>query len=342
LILLLLLIANHPKLSLHVGLWIARKASQMDHGPLRMVADQCPWVFADSLLNAWGKAAQLCRRQRVITPFRLGLALTATGANPRVETIADVHCGFHAFFGTSRTSQAFDHQGAPPRLADVARPAPERFVGEMPLTVLGLEQGRALTELRPIVSQDGRACAIHDALREVCPGRFKVVQPAAVALPTTMDCLCDAPTTVVLTPDTTNAQAFVPEPASLRGSWLLADRGSLALHALCRGQDAGGFLLIRATAGMHPQVVEALRADGTRLRSLRHTPLQALPAKRPKRQQVDLVVRWQVDEHPLGQRLISRWNRQTRRCCSVVTHLAATRSPLEMTCRVSQWREPGA
>jgi hypothetical protein len=35
-----------------------------------------------------------------------------------------------------------------------------------------------------------------------------------------MDLLCDAPTTVVLTPDTTNEQAFLPEPASLRTSAL--------------------------------------------------------------------------------------------------------------------------
>jgi hypothetical protein len=34
---------------------------------------------------------------------------------------------------------------------------------------------------------------------------------------------------VVLTPDTTNEQAFLPEPATLRGSLLLADRGYLDL-----------------------------------------------------------------------------------------------------------------
>ena len=79
----------------------------MDHGHLSMVADKFQWVFSEALLNACGKEAKLCRRQRVITPFRLGLALTATCASQQVETIADFHCGFNALFGTTITYKAF-------------------------------------------------------------------------------------------------------------------------------------------------------------------------------------------------------------------------------------------
>ena len=100
-----------------------------------------------------------------------------------------------------------------------------RLIGELSLKVLGFAKGRAFAEFRHIVIQDGSSFAIHDGLREVFPGRFTVVKPAAVELHTTMDLLCDAPTTVVLTPDTTSEQAFLPEPTSLRASWLLADRG---------------------------------------------------------------------------------------------------------------------
>ena len=79
----------------------------MDHGQLSMVVDKFQWVFSESLLNACGKDVKFCRRQRVITPFRLGLALTATCASQRVETIADFHCGFNALFGTTITYKAF-------------------------------------------------------------------------------------------------------------------------------------------------------------------------------------------------------------------------------------------
>src|SRR5436190_11035935 len=243
----------------------------MDHGQLSMVADKFQWVFSEALLNACGTETKFCRRERLITPFRLGLALVATSASDYVDTLADFHRSFCALWDVTLSYKALYDQLAKPRFADFMRAMTERLVGEMTLKVFGFTKGQAFSEFRHIVIQDGTSFAIHDALREVFPGRFKTVKPAAVELHTTMDLLCDAPTTVVLTPDTASEQPFLPEPASLRASLLLADRGYLDLHYLRRVQDAGGFFLIRAKAGMNPQVVEAFREDGTRLRSLRNS-----------------------------------------------------------------------
>jgi hypothetical protein len=310
----------------------------MDHGQLSMVADKFQWVFSEVLLNACGKEVKFCRRQRVITPFRLGLALTATCASQHVETIADFHCGFNALFGTTITYKAFYNQVAKPHFADFARTMTERLISEMTLKVLGFAKGQAFAAFRHIVIQDGSSFAIHDGLREVFPGRFKVVKPAAVELHTTMDLLCDAPTTVVLTPDTTSEQAFLPEPASLRASLLLADRGYVDLHYLCRVQDEGGFFLIRAKAGMNPHVVEAFREDGKRLRSLRNKSLKAIHAKLPKRQRVELLVQWHVDGAPLCLRLILSWNRRTKSFCYFLTNLPSKGYPILVICRAYKWR----
>ena len=310
----------------------------MDHGQLSMVADKFQWVFSEPLLNACGTEAKFCRRQRIITPFRLGLALTATCAGQSVATLADFHRGFNALWGTTITYKAFYNQVAKSRFATFARPMTSRLIGDMTLKVLGFAKGRAFAEFRHIVLQDGSSFAIHDGLREVFPGRFKAVKPAAVELHTTMDLLCDTPTTVVLTPDTTSEQAFLPEPASLRASLLLADRGYLDLHYLRRLQDAGGFFIIRAKAGMNPQVVEAFREDGKRLRSLRNKPLKAIHAKLPKRQRVELVVEWQVETHPLRLRLLISWNCQTKEFCYLLTNLLAQRYPLDMIYRAYKWR----
>ena len=310
----------------------------MDHGQLSMVADKFQWVFSEALLNACGKNVKFCRRQRIITPFRLGLALTATCASQRVETIADLHCGFNALFGTTITYKAFYNQVAKPHFADFARTMTERLISEMTLKVLGFAKGHAFAAFRHIVIQDGSSFAIHDSLREVFPGRFKAVKPAAVELHTTMDLLCDAPTTVVLTPDTTSEQAFLPEPTSLKNSLLLADRGYLDLHYLRRVQDAGGFFLIRAKAGMNPQVLEAFREDGKRLRSLRNKSLQTIHAKLPKRQRVELRVQWLVDGAPLCLRLILSWNRRTKSFCYFLTNLSSQQYPIEVICRAYKWR----
>lgn len=310
----------------------------MDHGQLSMVADKFQWVFSEVLLNGCGKAVKFCRRQRVLTPFRLGLALTATCASQRVETIADFHCGFNALFGTTVTYKAFYNQVAKPHFADFARTMAARLISDMTLKVLGFAKGRAFGEFRHIVIQDGSSFAIHDGLREVFPGRFKAVKPAAVELHTTMDLLCDAPTTVVLTPDTTNEQAFLPEPVSLQESLVLADRGYLDLHYLHRVQEAGGFFIIRAKAGMNPRVVEAFREDGKRLRSLRNKPLKAIQAKLPKRQRVELLVAWQVETHTLRLRLLISWNRRKKEFCYLVTNLPAKRYGLDMIFRAYKWR----
>jgi hypothetical protein len=223
--LLWIFLAIHPKLLLCLLFEKQRKASPMDHGQLSMVVDKFQWVFAESLLNACGKAVQFGRRQRVSTPFRLGLALTATCASQRGETLADVHGGFHALFGTPITYKAFYKQVAKPHLAEFARTMTARLIRDRTLKVLGCEKGHACAEFRPILLQDGSALAIHDGLREVFPGRFTAVKPAAVELHTTMDLLGDAPTTVVLPPDTAQEQAFVPAPATRRASVLLAERG---------------------------------------------------------------------------------------------------------------------
>src|SRR2546427_2295523 len=310
----------------------------MDHGQLRMGADKFPWVFSEALLNACGKEARFCRRERLMTPFRLGLALVATSASHHVDTLADFHRSFCALWDVTLAYKAFYDQLAKPRFADCMRAMTARLVGERTLKVFGFTQGQAFAACRPLVIQDGTACAMHDALREVFPGRFKAVKPAAVALHTTMDLLCDAPTTVVFTPDTTSEQAFLPEPPSLRDSLLLADRGYVDLHYLRRVQDEGGFFLIRAKAGMNPQVIEAFREDGKRLRSLRNKSLQTIHPKLPKRQRVELVVQWQVDGRPLRLRLIISWNRRTKSFCYLLTNLSSRRYPLDTICRAYTWR----
>src|SRR3989442_2338427 len=310
----------------------------MDHGHLSMVADKFQWVFSEPLLNACGKDVKFCRRQRILTPFRLGLALTATCASQRVETIADFHCGFNALVGTTVTYKAFYNQVAKPHFADFARTMAQRLISDMTLKVLGFEKGRAFSEFRHIVIQDGSSFAIHDGLREVFPGRFKAIKPAAVELHTTMDLLCDAQTTEVLTPDTTTEQAFLPEPPSLRDSLLLADRGYVDLHYLRRVQDEGGFFFIRAKAGMTPQVFEAFREDGKRLRSLRNKSLQTIHAKLPKRQRVELGGQWQIDGHPLCLPLILSWNPRTKSFSSLLTNLPSKGYPIHVICRAYKWR----
>jgi ATP phosphoribosyltransferase regulatory subunit HisZ len=119
---------------------------------------------------------------------------------------------------------------------------------------------------------------------------------------------------------------------------LFADRGYIDLGYLHRVGQHGGFFIIRAKAGMNPQVVEAFREDGTRLRSLRNKSLKAIHAKLPKRQRVELIVEWQVETHTLRLRLLLSWNRRTKEFCYLLTNLPAQRYRLDMIFRAYKWR----
>src|SRR5204863_405102 len=84
------------------------------------------------------------------------LALTATCASQRVETIADLHCGLNALFGSPVTYKARSNQVANPHFADFARTMAERPIREMTLKVHQLQQGHTLAEVRHTVIQDGK------------------------------------------------------------------------------------------------------------------------------------------------------------------------------------------
>jgi hypothetical protein len=89
---------------------------------------------------------------------------------------------------------------------------------------------------------------------------------------------------------------------------------------------------------MPPLLIDAYRADGKRLESLRNTPLQALHTKLPTRQRVALVGRWQLDGCPLRLRLIVSWHSKTKRFCYFLTNLPPKRSPIAVLCRADKWR----
>ena len=91
----------------------------MDHRQLSMIADKVQWVFSESLLNACGTDVKFCRRMRTITPFRLGLALTATWASQRVETLADFYRGFNALFQTTIPYKVFPQPNSQTTLCHV-------------------------------------------------------------------------------------------------------------------------------------------------------------------------------------------------------------------------------
>ncbi|MCA1602419.1 MAG: IS4 family transposase [Acidobacteria bacterium] len=288
-----------------------------------MFAAKFKRALSEGMLNELGKATRYCHRVRQLTPYRMVMTLMALFAGTRVESLADLQRGFNALFGYTMEYKPFYDQLAKREFAGFMRETARRLLETLVIRVLGMPQGGAFSEFRRIVIQDGSSFAIKDALKEVFPGRFKKVKPAAVELHTTLDLLDESLSKVTLTADTASERAALPEASSLRGSLLLADRGYLDRDYLSALSKAGASFIIRAPKGLNPKVLEAFDAQGQRIRQFCGKPLKTL--RIAKRGAVDLRVRWQVQDQWLDCRLIVTWNSKTREFQYLATNLPPER-----------------
>src|SRR5882724_2316339 len=246
------------------------------------MANKFQAVLDADVLNARGKQRGFAKRERLITPFRLGLSVVAALLNQQVQTIADLHRQFNELWAFESDDKAFYTQLRTTRSPEFFRASLCHIMRQLTMKVLGFEAGEALREFTRLLLQDSSSFALHKALAEVLPGRFNAVSPAAVALHCTLDVLQDAPITMALSPDTDAEHDYRPAPESLRGDVFLADRGSLDLTYLRDIDRQGGFFIVRSHSHLNPRVIDAYREDGQRIKSCQDRDFQAITSKFPK------------------------------------------------------------
>jgi hypothetical protein len=310
----------------------------MDRPKLTTMANKFQAVFNAPTLDAQGHDLDFCQRQRLITPFRFGLSVVASMAASEVHTIAGLHRQFNALWDLDVSYKGFYDQLAKPECGTFLHSRLCDMMDKLTLKVLGFQNGHALSEFGRILIQDGSSFALHDALRDVFPGRFNAVNPAAVEIHCTLDLLQGTPLCMVLTPDTASEQDFLPEPASLKGDLLLTDRGYLNLpyfQDVCRH---GGFFVVRAKEGLNPRIVSAYREDGKHLRAFEDRDFQAMKLKFPKKRRFHLVVEWIIDGRIFRLRMIVSWNKQTKCFFYLLTNLPEDRYDIDHICLIYKLR----
>jgi len=280
-------------------------------------------VLSPEAVNGLGREVRFCHRERVITPYRLGLSLLSSCATMKVETLADIQRCFNAMFGTSVAYKPFHNQLAKWRFGDFMRELVSLLLEQWVVRVLSAEARGAFGEFRRIVIQDGSSFALKAALREHYPGRFKTKGPAAVELHVAMDLLDESVASVVLTPDTHPERPELPAPEALTEDLLLADRGYFDLDYLSALIAVGAHFIVRGCKGINPMVVEAHSADGARVRRLCGKRLTA--CRLPKKGLLDLDIVWDTGEQTLCCRLLVSWNPAKREYRYLVTNLERSR-----------------
>ena len=304
----------------------------MDPQQFSTMAKKFQSVLDADVLNERGKQLDLFKRERLITPFRLGLSVVASMATQQVQSIADLHRQFNELWELESDYKAFYNQLLKPSSPEFFRTSLCHIMSQLTRKVLGFEAGQAFSEFNRFILQDGSSFALHEALADVFPGRFNAVSPAAVELHCTLDVLQDAPITIALSPDTDSEHDYRPEPESLRGDVFLADRGYLDLTSLRDIGRHGGFFIVRSKSHLNPRVIDAYREDGQRIKSCQGRDFQAIISKFPKRQRAELDVEWLIEGEPFRLRLIVSWNPQTTCFDYLLTNLPQDRYTIRMIC----------
>jgi len=209
-------------------------------------------------VNRLGISTGQSQRLRVVTPYRLFLAIVAALAGGKVESLADILREFNYQNRTSTAYKAFYNRLARPQFAEFMRQMLCHLLDAFAMRILEPEEGSVLSMFKDIVIQDGSSFALKDALAAVYPGRFTTAEPAAVELHATFSGFVDNILSVTLAPDKEAERQFLPKPAELRNKLLLGDRGYASVKYLDNFRRAGASFIVRLTRSYNPWVLAAV------------------------------------------------------------------------------------
>ena len=188
------------------------------------VTRQFKQVFSESRLNDLGKAVGFCQRRREVTPYRLVLSLLNSLSVGKVKTLADLQRGFNALCERGVQYKPFHNQLSKRQFPEYMRRLCEWLMTQLAGEVLRVSSDSPYARFERILIHDGTSFGLKSGLASVFPGRFTTLKPAAVELHVSYELLSESLEQVTLTADTEAEVHHLPEPASLSGGLLLADR----------------------------------------------------------------------------------------------------------------------
>ena len=286
-------------------------------------------------INELGRQTGQSKRLRVVTPFRLVLTLVGAMSSGNVESIADLLREFNFQNETTTAYKAFYNRLARPAFAEFMRHVFSRLLGGLAMRTLEPEAGSALSAFEDIVIQDGSSFAIKGALRDVFPGRFTTLEPAAVELHATFSGFEDNVVSVTLAPDSEAERQFLPEPKELRNKLLLADRGYPSVLYFDALSEHDAAFIVRLTRSYMPWV-HAVHGQGKPHIPRKPVRLCQFLSQQPRRA-FDLDVEFRRGRRSFHFRLVvlpgkDKW--RTRLC----TNLDRQRFPLALIGKLYRFR----
>ena len=288
-------------------------------------------------VNQIGRDTGQSERLRTITPHRLFLSTIAGLAGGKIESIADLLREFNHQNDVTVAYKAFYNRLARPGFPTFMHQMFTRLAERLCIQTLAPEGHTAVSRFKDIVIQDGSSFALKKKLRDVFPGRFTTVEPAAVELHATYSGFSDEVSAVEIAPDKEAERQFLPAASTLKDRLLLADRGYPGVDYFEAVDKEGGAFIMRLSRA-HDPWVRAAWVDGKRIALLKPVWLSRLIAQNLNRR-MDLDVEYERDK---GKRMVGfrvvvlpgNEKTMTRLC----TNLPRTPFSLDLVSRLYRFR----
>ena len=302
---------------------------------LTKVRDALTRALSVDDVNQFGRDTGQAQRLRTVTPHRLFLAIVSALASAHVDSLADLLRAFNYQNDVEVAYKAFYNRLARVGFATFMRGMLARLIDRLRLQTLTPEGDRAVARFTDIVIQDGSSFALKAQLREAFPGRFTTLEPAAVEIHATYSGFADEGCAVQIAPDKDAERPFLPDPATLKGRLLLADRGYPSVPYFEAVREQGGSFIIRLTRSYDP-VVRRAWVDGRHVEVARPIRLSRFLAQHAH-SRVDLDVDYARGARVIGFRVVvvpGRDATMTRLC----TNLPRTPFSRDLVARLYRFR----
>lgn len=250
-------------------------------------------------VNQLGRETGQSERLRTVTPHRLFLSTIAGLASAKVESIADLLREFNHQNDVTVAYKAFYNRLARPGFAKFMRQMFSRLIERLSIQTLTPEGHTAVARFKDIVIQDGSSFALKKKLRDVFPGRFTTIEPAAIEIHATYSGFSDEVCSVEIAPDKEAERKFLPAASTLKDRLLLADRGYPGVDYFEAVDKEGGAFIMRLSRS-HDPWVRAAWVDGKRIALPKPVCLSRFIAQNLNRR-MDLDVEYERDK---GKRMV--------------------------------------
>jgi Transposase DDE domain len=299
------------------------------------VRDALARALSGDEVNQLGRDTGQATRLRTVTPHRLFLAVVSALASAQVESLADLLRAFNYQNGVTVAYKAFYNRLARVGFATFMREMLARLVERLSAQTLTPAGRVAVARFTDIVIQDGSSFALKPTLRGTFPGRFTTIEPAAVEVHATYSGFADEVSAVQIAPDADAERQFLPDPATLKGRLLLADRGYPSVPYFEAVRDQGGSFIVRLTRSYDPWIRTAW-VNGRRVDLPTRRRLSRCLTQYPGRH-LDLDVEFERDHRVVGFRIVvipGRDKGGTRLC----TNLPRTPFSQDLVARLYRFR----